>query len=322
MDAFCVGDRPTCQTATYIYVLHRLDLLIHITPPQSSTYLPPAAARLIATTDPKMAQPKITLLSLDKEAYFDEMFSNTLTALKAKASVTEITTPSEASTLFATRGTDMPKAVLATDAALASFIRDTTCCSGCCIATDKPLQRCAKCHSVAYCDRKCQKQHWGSRHKMACSSLADEQQPALAEQAASFVRAGGRVIFMGTFSGFARPLDIGLLFSLFGLPWKSGDYHRADFQLNPDVTDIDITGLSAGYSQKALHLQDVRTSDAVYLSSGVSYSPVFGANAVDASQSPAVFGSCREGKVGYVGDVNNEQATTPVVLAMCGLAAT
>jgi len=264
-----------------------------------------------------MPPSKITLVSLDKEPWFDDMFSNNLSALRAKSDVAEITTPTEASELFATRGADRPDAVLATDSALATHLRNVTRCSGC-IATNKPLRKCTKCHSVAYCDRKCQKEHWG-RHKDACATLKDEKTPTLAEQAAGYVQAGGKLIFMGTFSSTARVCDVGPLFAHFDLPWDAGDYHRADFTVNPNVESVDTSGLVASYSQKALHLKNVPSNTAVYLSSGVSYSPVFGVNAVNRAQSPAVFGTCGSGRLGYIGDVNYEAPTTPLLLAMCGL---
>lgn len=257
-----------------------------------------------------MSKPKVSLVSLDKEPWFDEMYDSFLSALKSKAEVTELTTPAQPSELFASRGANMPQAVLATDAALTNFVRNTAHCGGC-IATDKPLRQCAKCHSVAYCDRKCQKEHWASRHKPACASLAETENPALAEQAASFVQVGGKIIFMGTFSSFARPSDIGPLFQIFDKPWSSGDYHRATFARNQDLHSFDAFGLAPGYSQKALQLSNVSAEDAVYYA-GRRHAGASG-------QSPAVFGSSGEGKVGYIGDVNNEEKTSAVVFAMCGV---
>jgi hypothetical protein len=82
------------------------------------------------------------------------------------------------------------------------------------------------------------------------------------------------------------------------------------------------SGLAASYSQKTLHTKNVQRSDAVYLPSSESRieSAVFAPLAVgDRTQSPAAFARVGAGKVGYVGDVNNEGDTATAVLRMCGL---
>jgi hypothetical protein len=106
------------------------------------------------------------------------------------------------------------------------------------------------------------------------------------------------------------------------LPWASGDYHRTTFALNPAMTHFETGGMASSYSQKALHVKNVQRGDAVYLPSDESRteSAVFPSRPVgDRTQAPAAFAPVGEGKVGYVGDVNNESGTTAVVLRMCGI---
>lgn len=156
----------------------------------------------------------------------------------------------------------------------------------------------------------------------ADESLTISTRLTLAHEAASYVRSGGTLIFMGIFSGFTRPSDMELLFSKFDLPWASGDYHRTTFALNPAMKLLDTSGMAASYSQKALHVRNVQHDDAVYLPSSESHteSAVFAPRAVsDRTQAPAAFARVGAGKVGYVGDVNNESDTTTVLLRMCGL---
>lgn len=156
----------------------------------------------------------------------------------------------------------------------------------------------------------------------ADESLTPSTRLTLAQEAASYVRSGGTLVFMGLFSSFTRPSDMELLFSKFGLPWASGDYHRTTFALNPAMKLLDTSGLAQSCSQKALHVRNVQHGDAVYLPSSESRteSAVFLPRPVaDRTQTPAAFASVGEGKVGYVGDVNNEDDTTAVVLRMCGL---
>jgi hypothetical protein len=127
---------------------------------------------------------------------------------------------------------------------------------------------------------------------------------------------------MGHFPSFAPPPDLDRLFNSLGLPWQSGSYHRTDFRVNPDMKHIDTSGLVPSYSQKALHVKHVARDDAIYLPSESSriQSAVFPPDKIeDLTESPAVFGTVGRGKVGYLGDVNGEVETDPVVVAMCGI---
>ena len=144
----------------------------------------------------------------------------------------------------------------------------------------------------------------------------------LVHRALSYVRAGGIFIFMGLFSSCSRPSEIKNLFTRLDLPWQSGAYERSTFKLNREMTHFDTSGLVKSYSQKALHLANITLDDAVHLATddSVIESIVFGPRRVtDRTQTPAAFTKVGEGRVGYVGDVNNENATTPLILALCGL---
>lgn len=168
---------------------------------------------------------------------------------------------------------------------------------------------------------------FNSQPKPAAILSADESltvttRISLVHDALSYVRSGGVLVFMGLFSSFTRPPTIKTLFSRFYLPWESGSYHRSTFKLNREMTHFEKSGLAASYSQKALHLANVTYDDAVYLpgDESVVESNVFGPRrATDRTETPAAFTKVGEGKVGYVGDVNNEDETTPMILGMCGL---
>ncbi|OBZ73326.1 hypothetical protein A0H81_07173 [Grifola frondosa] len=104
------------------------------------------------------------------------------------------------------------------------------------------------------------------------------------------------------------------------LPWISGSYHRTTFTLNRDVVGLDVRHLSSEYSMKALHLKNVQTNATVYLPTSESRieSLVFPADHItNISETPVAFTSVGNGRLGYVGDVNNEDATTNVILSMC-----
>ncbi|KAK1023810.1 hypothetical protein LTS16_024566 [Friedmanniomyces endolithicus] len=229
------------------------------------------AASESAGPNPTISRPKIVLLSLAKQPWFDESYTPLLSLLKSKADVTEATDRDEAYDLLtlANPTATIPAIILATDQA-----------------------------------------------------LTEPKYTTLQRKAADYVRHhGSTLIFMALFSSFARPPNIKTPFQAFGLPWVSGDYHRTDFLVNTAAMHVSTQGLVPSYSQKALHLANVERGDVVYLPSAASRtrSMVFAPHAVDTAQTPAVLGACGRGKVGYTGDVNHEEPTNLVVLAMCGL---
>lgn len=153
----------------------------------------------------------------------------------------------------------------------------------------------------------------------ADESLTVSTRISLVHDAISYVRSGGVLIFMALFPAFTRPPDVKNLFSRFDLSWRSSSYHRSTFRLNSEMTHFEKSGLAESYSQKALHLADVACNDVVYLptddwddGSNVSRPSV-------RIETPVAFAKVGGGKVGYVGDVNDEAETTPVILRMCGL---
>lgn len=143
---------------------------------------------------------------------------------------------------------------------------------------------------------------------------------------------GGTVLFCGIFNGFVRPTDLNYFFKPeWNLPWKSGDYCRTTFSINPDFRlkdngsaafDPKAAGLEATYSQKALHLTGIAKSSMLYVTTDESrleslvWAPAPKHNEKD---SPVVFESYGKGRVGWIGDVNGEVGSTKAVLGMCGL---
>ena len=141
-------------------------------------------------------------------------------------------------------------------------------------------------------------------------------------EAIQFVQDGGTLIFGLGFPSFTKPSEYGDLFSAFDIPWRAGEYHRTEFDLNATAESIASVALPPGYSQKALHLKNVERKDAIYLPSSSSriQSAVFPPDPIqDLTQTPTAFRQYGSGKLGYVGDVNMEEETQQVLLAMCGL---
>lgn len=139
-----------------------------------------------------------------------------------------------------------------------------------------------------------------------------------------FAKARGTVVLGGSFSTFF-PLDKSDSFfgKAWGVPWQAGSYHRTTFKVNPSNQLVKMNPtLSASYSMKALHVKNISPDDAIYLASAESRleSHVFPAdNITNLEESPVVCTCIGKGHLGYVGDVNWEEGSTTVILAMFGL---
>lgn len=149
----------------------------------------------------------------------------------------------------------------------------------------------------------------------------------LSNALAAWTKAGGTVIFGACSSSFIGPGEVNTFFRVwFNKPWESGEYHRTTSKANTNL------GLELGngvgkvvprpISMKAVHLRNVAPEDAVLLPTDNAriQSLVFAPTRVEADgQTPVVFAKHFEGKVGWVGDVNNEADNVLVVLAMLGV---
>jgi hypothetical protein len=140
-----------------------------------------------------------------------------------------------------------------------------------------------------------------------------------------YAKSGGTVVFCQQFSSLISPPLFDSFFgSTWSLPWKFGNYNRTTFYLNPSRNGKlkDKVMLPKSYSMKAVHVKGAKKEDAVYVttSSSVVQSHVFGPESAHTpDQAPVLFTSVGDGFLGYVGDVNAEEGTTSVILAMCNL---
>ncbi|PBK64713.1 hypothetical protein ARMSODRAFT_918191 [Armillaria solidipes] len=139
-------------------------------------------------------------------------------------------------------------------------------------------------------------------------------------QLLQYTREGGITICCCNFSNHIDPATARSFFAAWGLPWGLGSYFRTTVQLNRAATGVSLEGLPESYSLKALSLLNVARKHRMYapsLSSRVE-SKVFGPNEipVDINETPCAYGPVGRGWFGYVGDVNNEDGSTQVVMAM------
>jgi hypothetical protein len=137
-----------------------------------------------------------------------------------------------------------------------------------------------------------------------------------------YVHGGGRLVLMGNFSSLIKPNDLNKLFIGAGLPWTYAEYQRTIVYRNNTEETSSYTSLPTSYSQKAVFLAGVPGKDAWYLpnDSSQTESLVFQSEPVtDQERTPIALTNIGKGKLGYVGDVNGEEGSDAVVLAMCGL---
>ncbi|KAJ7700825.1 hypothetical protein B0H17DRAFT_1195671 [Mycena rosella] len=87
-----------------------------------------------------------------------------------------------------------------------------------------------------------------------------------------------------------------------GLSWTRSAYHRVTFALNRD------TVLAAACSMKTVQLSGIPAAAALYREPGAR-----------ATEAPVVFAEVGAGHLGYIGDINAEDVSQAVVLAMFGL---
>lgn len=122
------------------------------------------------------------------------------------------------------------------------------------------------------------------------------------------LREGATVVLAGCFSSMVNEGEFNRFFARLGLPWQRGSYERTDVSLRRDVVDAHLTSrLPSSYSQKALFVKGIERSVAWYTERETS------------NEAAVVFAKVGSGRLGYVGDVNGEDGSNMVVLAMCGL---
>ncbi|KAF7944192.1 hypothetical protein EAE96_010594 [Botrytis aclada] len=131
----------------------------------------------------------------------------------------------------------------------------------------------------------------------------------ISQKLVEYAKAGGVLIFGFLTPSLAAPPKFEKLMESYGLDWKFGDYTRETYNINR-MADLNKKYNLMPYSMKAVSLKNARPEDRVYSGPG---------RAKD--QSPAIFtkyGS-HGGQIGWIGDVNGEEETTTLLLAMCGL---
>lgn len=155
--------------------------------------------------------------------------------------------------------------------------------------------------------------------------LADSKNGRALGKVRSYVESGGLVIVGLLFPSFT-PMDVFDAFftDSFGVHWLHGDYHRTTFQFNPSCALPACASMELfppPYSMKALHVKNAPDHGRIYAPGwgATTQSHVFAAEEVDEAQAAVVGTKVADGFLVYIGDVNAEQGSDMVVLALCGL---
>ncbi|KAJ7084842.1 hypothetical protein B0H15DRAFT_383077 [Mycena belliarum] len=140
--------------------------------------------------------------------------------------------------------------------------------------------------------------------------IVEPKHIALRAKLVAYAKAGGSVVIGGMFSSFVTPPKLNSFFrEAWGLQWATGSYHRVVCTLNPGNETVQQNpSLLPSYSMKAVLLKHIGAGMALYTD---PYNSAF--------EAPACQTKVGLGRLGYVGDVNGEQGSTNVILAMLGV---
>ncbi|KPI36591.1 uncharacterized protein AB675_4356 [Cyphellophora attinorum] len=124
----------------------------------------------------------------------------------------------------------------------------------------------------------------------------------------AYVKAGGTLIFGCQTSNHVSPPDLDrYLKDIWDLPWTMGNYQRIPFERKLD--SINGKELPRVCNAKAVQLNGVAPGDVVYCQPE-EYGP---------GGAPVVWHEYGSGRIGWVGDVNNEEESGIITRAMCGI---
>ncbi|PYH75798.1 hypothetical protein BO82DRAFT_359734 [Aspergillus uvarum CBS 121591] len=140
----------------------------------------------------------------------------------------------------------------------------------------------------------------------------------------AYVENGGIAIVGLHFPNFTPMDKFRRFFEAFGLAWENGDYHRTTFQLNPSALlpeSIETASLPRPYSMKALHVKNAKRQEKIFvpIEGAVTQSLVFPPNYVNQAQAAVAGARLGWGYLIYCGDVNGEDGSNQLILALCGV---
>lgn len=139
----------------------------------------------------------------------------------------------------------------------------------------------------------------------------------------TYIENGGLAIACLHFSSFTPMDKFDKFFKTFGLPWENGDYHRTTFEINPSgllPESVEPSSLPKPFSIKALHVKNAEPQEKICIpiEGAVTESHVFPPMYVDQTQAGVVGAKFGRGYLVYCGDVNGEDESNQLIVALCG----
>ncbi len=175
---------------------------------------------------------------------------------------------------------------------------------------------------------------------VADGGINDDKNSAFLSSPMGWVNAGGTVVIGCLFPSSISGREFDQFFEKWGVPWKMGNHSRTTFvlnRLNLQLEYYERENLAASYSMEALRLKGVKDEDVLYAPpedrDKYKYKDDWEGDSdnkdlsvlshelppplVDDLPHVAVaYTRIGKGFLGYVGDVNGEEKTTSVILAM------
>ncbi|KAJ5110601.1 hypothetical protein N7532_001136 [Penicillium argentinense] len=152
---------------------------------------------------------------------------------------------------------------------------------------------------------------------------SDQETQKVLARIKTYIENGGLTIVGLHFPNFTHMDKFREFFETFGLPWDNGDYHRTTFQLNPSgllPESIEPSSLPESYSMKVLHVKNAKPEEKIFvpIDGAVTQSLVFPPMYVNQAQAGVVGAKLGRGHLIYCGDVNGEDGSNQLMLALCG----
>lgn len=159
------------------------------------------------------------------------------------------------------------------------------------------------------------------KHEMTSVRFAELR--VLANAMVQFTKKGGTTIFAGLHGSIMKLDEFDQIFpKIWSMLWQHGQYRRTTQTLNMkarfQLGGASTSSISKSYSMKAPSLNNEATEDLAYLDEDVFDEETTGLTNADATvqSGAAVFARYGRGRLGYLGDVNNEIGSQRLLFAM------
>lgn len=157
------------------------------------------------------------------------------------------------------------------------------------------------------------------------AGIAKKRYAKVVSKIVEFVQNGGSAVIGGQFSNCITSDKFDTLIKKFGLNWQWGSYFRTTFFANASNELVQKNpSLPKSYSMKTVHLSNISPEMAMYAATSDSrltsmvWDPVK-VSEFSTNEAPAVCAPVGAGRLSFLGDVNGETSSTPVIMAMLGV---